>query len=49
MKKKIGNFFLENFLSLVHRSDMILHIMIVLNGLHDLAIVSSMFRIINYA
>jgi hypothetical protein len=37
------------FSSLVHAIDLILHIMIVINDLHDLAIVSPMFHVINYA
>ena len=37
------------FSRLVHAIDLILHIMVVLNGLYDLAVVSLMFCIINYA
>ena len=37
------------FPSLVHVSDLILHIMVVWNGLHDLAILSLMLCLINYA
>ena len=37
------------FSSLVHGSDLIMHIMIAWHSLHDLGIVSLMFRIINYA
>ena len=34
---------------LVHALDLILHIMIAVNSLYDLAVVSLMFCIINYA
>ena len=45
-----GSFWANSiFSSLGHGSDLILHIMIVGNSLHDLAIVSFMFCLINFA